>query len=250
MSFNIWEGIYNDFRECPSIGDGYESDTWVSRSAEKVKKILDEAGQNKPVSSDPESLLPFLTAMVLEKTKEISILDFGGGIGCTYMSVISRCEKNHHIDFHIVESKKVCDEGTRIFKDDGRVHFYISLPPKTKTMDLVHLGSSIHYIEDWRSLLKKLSEYKPLYFLFEDVPAGAISTYATVQNYYGSKIPCWFFNIDEIICTMESLKFKLLYRSPYAGIYLGQKQKVPQNNFPEEYRIGDTCNLLFAKESI
>lgn len=250
MSFNIWEGIYKNFGECPSAGEGHEGNTWVSRSFERINTIRDEIKQGNPISSDPESLLPFMVALLSANNDTISILDFGGGLGSTYMSIISACERNQDINFHIVESNKICETGVNIFKDDHRINFYKYpvFPQKIKKMDIVHLGSSLQYIEDWRQLLKGLSEYNPKYFLFEDLPAGAISTFATIQNYYESKIPHWFFNIEEFISMMESINYKLFFRSIFSGSYFGEKQKPPLSNFPPEYRINNTWNLLFTVE--
>lgn len=257
MSFNIWEGIYNSFKECPKNGAGYKSETWVSRSLERIKKLLDSAKEKRTiptVAAYHASLLPLLVALVTEKkeNKKINILDFGGGLGFTYIPVIKSCEYHQYIDYHIVETENICEVGRRIFNDDARIHFYTSLPKKIKTMDIVHLGSSTHYIEDWRTLINELAGYNPQYFLFTDLPAGDIPTYASVQNYYESRIPCWFFNIHDIIDQMFEVKFRLLFKSSFTGIYLGKEQEVSQllDNFPEEYRLKNTCSLLFSRESI
>jgi len=74
-----------------------------------------------------------------------------------------------------------------------------------------------------------------MYILLADVPAGKMPTYATVQNYYGSKIPHWFFNLNEMINAMAAIKYKLLFKSAYIGKRLGIEQPMPQDNFPELY---------------
>jgi putative methyltransferase (TIGR04325 family) len=257
MSFNIWEGIYNSFKECPESGDGHESETWVSKSLERTHKLLDAAKEKKTIPTVvayQASLLPFLVALVTKRTenKKINILDFGGGLGVTYIPVINSCEYQEYIDYHIVETKNICEVGRHIFKDDARIHFYSSLPQKIKKMDIVHIGSSIQYIEDWRTLISELAGYNPQFFLFTDLTAGDIPTYVSVQNYYESKIPCWFFNIHGIIDKMLSVKFRLLFKSSFTGIYLGKEQEVfqLQSNFPEKYRLKNTCSLLFSREPI
>ncbi len=255
MNYNIWEGIYNSFKECPKCGKGFEGETWVSQSLDRTNKLLDAVKENKTISSVVAyrtSLLPFLTALVLEKSenKKVSILDFGGGLGFTYIPVIYGCAEEQSIDYHIVDSKNTCIMGKRIFKNDKRIHFYTSLPQKMLTLDIIHLGSSLQYIEDWKDLINSLAEYRPQYFLFTDLIAGDIPTYVTAQNYYKSKIPCWFFNINDIIKIMSSVNFKLLFKSSYTGNFLGKEQEMPQDNFPEEYRLRNSCNLLFSRGDI
>lgn len=248
MNFNIWEGIYGNFQECPSEGKGFEGETWVSRSVARIDRLLKIMKDNESISAGNDSMLPFLAAICLNKNDKINILDFGGGLGFTYINVLSNCLENKRINYFIVESKRICEVGRRIFEGNDLIHFYPSLPEKTYSIDMVYLGSSIHYVEDWKALIKDLLAYKPSYVLYEDLPAGNIPTFVTIQNYYESKIPCYFFNINDIIDVMSSMRYKLSFSSIHNGIYLGKPSKVPLSNFPEEYRIDNTRNLLFYKE--
>lgn len=174
-------------------------------------------------------------------------MDFGGGLGSTYISVTAVCASRQLVDYHIVESKRICQAGESCFRGDNNIHFYDHLPGEIKNVDIICLSSSIQYVEDWKALLKEIIKYEPLYILLADLPAGDIPTYATVQNYYESKIPCWFFNVDEVIDAMVSMNLNLLFKSSYNGTYLGKEQPMPQDNFPTEYQVGKSCNLLFNR---
>lgn len=249
MNFNIWEGIYDSFKECPRCGEGFEGETWANRALERTKRLLEAAKEDKTIPSVVayrESLLPFLVALVSEE-KKVSILDFGGGLGFTYIPVIYGCLDVRPIDYHIVDTKRICELGRQVFEDDERIHFHESLPQEPQRVDIVHLGSSLQYIEDWRGLINALAGYKPHYILFTDLIAGDIPAYVTAQNYYESKIPYRFFNINDIINTISSVNFRLLFKSSYIGRYLDGEQEAPQDNFPKEYRLGHSCILLFAK---
>ncbi len=253
MIKNIWEGIYNSFDECPKCGQGFESDRWVCQETDKMNKLLEAIKDNKTIPSVVNyqmSLLAVLTALVSANSSEgkVSILDFGGGAGSEYVSVTTGCVGEVVVDYHIVDSKNICQAGKKCFKDDRQIHFYDHLPGEIQSVDIVHLCSSLQYIEDWKGLLQDLARYNPQYVLLVDVPAGDIPTYATVQNYYESKISYWFFNVNDIISTMSLIHFKLLFRYSYAGSYLGKEQPMPQDNFPAEYRVGDSCNLLFNRK--
>lgn len=254
MIKNIWEGIYNSFDECPKCGRGFESDRWVCQETDKIDKLLEATKDNniiQSVVSCQMSLSPFLAALVSANSKggKVSILDFGGGLGSGYIYVTAGYGGQVVIDYHIVDSKSICQAGKSYFKDNRQIHYHYCLPKEIQSVDIVHLCSSLQYIEDWKGLLRDLARYNPQYVLLVDVPAGDIPTYATVQNYYESKIPYWFFNVNDIIGTMSSIHFKLLFRSSYAGSYLGKEQPMPQNNFSEEYRVGSSCNLLFNRKT-
>jgi len=249
MSFNIWEGIYKNFAECPKQGDGFSGERWVTQQAERINKLKAEI-QKSPESAVgyQTSLLPVIVAMAgnLKKDK-LKILDFGGGLGNTYLLMSSGCVQQTEFEFCIVESQEICRKAKELFKNDKNIHFYDKLPKDIKKFDIIHLGSSIQYIEDWKGLLAEFSKYNSGYILLADVPAGNIPTYATVQNYYEAKIPYWFFNINDIINAMSAVGYGLVFKSIFIDQRLGKCQPLPQDNFPPEYRVGDSCNLLFCR---
>lgn len=248
----IWEGVYKNFSEVPVCGEGYEGERWASASLSKITKYLALAktpGTVSEVVAYNASLLPFLTALVSQQAGKVRILDFGGGLGFTYLPVIHSLTGSASVDYHIVENENICTLGAQVFGNNERIHFHSALTDDLRDMDIVHLGSSLHYVEQWQALIGKLSNLNPKYFLLTDLTAGDFPTYVTAQNYYGSKIPSWFFNITEVIDHMASRGFSLLFRSKHIGTYLGKQQECPQENFPNHLRIGHTCTLLFCRAS-
>ena len=112
---------------------------------------------------------------------------------------------------------------------------------------MVHTSSAIQYLENWKDILLKFSKYKPEYISLSDVFAGDIPTFVTLQKYYESLIPHWFLNLDELITVFEGLGYELVMNC-YANIRrLNTYDILNMNNFPEEYRINHTLNLLFHK---
>ncbi|MCH7726519.1 MAG: methyltransferase, TIGR04325 family, partial [Planctomycetes bacterium] len=194
------------------------------------------------------SLLPFLASLIYEKQGSVRILDFGGNLGFAYVPVINGMEDSGNLDYHVVEVQQICDMGTRIFADDHRVHFHTGLSSEIPGVDVIHVGSTLQYMEDWTALIGQLAGYHPQYFLFTDLQAGDIPTYATAQNYYGSMIPCWFFNVHEIVDTMSNLGLSLIFKATHDVTILGKQRGLPQDNFPEEYRVGHPCSLLFCRQ--
>lgn len=253
MIKNIWEGIHERFDQCPGYEQGYECDRWVRQETERINGLLQAAKDDKTIPSVVSyrtNLLPFLAVTTAANSKEnkVTILDFGGGLGSTYISVAAACANQQVIDYHVVEFKSICKAGEKCFKDDSYIHFHDHLSDEIQDVDIICLSSSIQYVEDWKGLLKELTKYDPQYILLADLPAGEIPTYASSQNYYESKIPHRFFNVTEVIDTVLSMNLNLLFKSSYDGTYLGVEQPMPQDNFPVEYQVGKSCNLLFSRK--
>jgi putative methyltransferase (TIGR04325 family) len=250
-AFYIWEGIYKKFEEAPNYGEGFESDRWLRALKKKTltmikaprngyKEMLGEKNRNASLS--------ILIATLLKDQKHISVLDFGGGLGIDYFQAIQNLpiKDRGRIDFHVVENERVCRLGKKLFGKIKKIKFSDSLPTSFKP-DIIHISSSLPCVNEWQKLLEKFVKYKPRYFLFLDLHAGNFPTYASVQNYYGSKMPCWFFNLNQVIKLMDKLGYKPLFVSRFVGYYLGIQQEAPQGNFPKKFRAGHTYNLLFSK---
>ncbi len=249
MIEHIWEGIYRSFAEAPAVGDGFEGKTWGERSSLRALGLRQAAQEQRTIPSIvayPASLLPFLAALIYQQQGHLRILDFGGALGYTYFPVICALPDSLGVDYHIVDTPLIVRIGEAMFADDDRITFHESLPDLLKEVDIVHIGSSLQYIEDWRGTLAALTAYHPLTFLFTDLPAGDIPTYVTLQNYYESRIPCWFFNIGEVLDVMAGLGYRLAFKSTYLSTILGKQQPFPQDNFPQEYRLGYPASLLFC----
>lgn len=251
MTKPIWEGVYPSFRETPSSGPGFNEDKWIRGSLEKIRAVRRESARKmtvSPVTQYRESLLPFLAAVVFHESGGVRILDFGGGIGFSYYQVLHGLPNAENLEFHVVEIEALCKAGKQYFRNEPRIFFHSFLPQEAETtFDIVHMGSSLHYCEEWEDTLSRLCRYRPRYFLLTDLPAGDIPTFATVQNYYTSKIPVWFFNIDEVIDIMKRRDYHLAFKSAYVATVLGQEREIPQDNFEARYRLGHTCSVLFAK---
>ena len=245
----IWEGVYSSFADVPKIGDGFAGSEWNSAMLEKGRLAIESpetAGGG--VSLYSTSLLPLVVALTEPREEPVRILDFGGGVGTTFAAVMQSVQ-NRRLDYHVVEMPNVCDIGARVFKDDPRIRFHSTLPGDVTSVDIVHFGSSIQYVEEWKDFLQRVVRYRPGFLLFTELMAGDIPTFATAQNYYGSTIPAWFFNFSEFTDHLARLGFHLEFKAPYGGTYLGKVQPVPQPNFAPEYRLGYASHALFRSDS-
>lgn len=251
----IWEGIYKDIREVKAVGNGFNSDTWVDQSKVKVEKYLatiNESNLIPPIPLRPTSL-PIVATISSDNGQknqkgDQKIIDFGGGLGFSYLSFIQSCMQAANYEYYIIESEEVCKAGEEVFSSYLNLRFCRDIKELAfEKADIIYANSVLQYIVDWKSLLAELLGLKPGVFLMDDVPAGDIPTFATAQNYYESKLPCWFFNVNEIITLFESYDYTLDYKSIFPGTVLGKTQKLPMSNFPSEYQLDHSCSLLFNR---
>ena len=245
-NFNIWNGIYQNFGDVPKTGSGFDSAKWIDVSKNNLNNINIRNADNQTLRLNTTPL-HLAAAMLYTPERALSILDFGGGLGLTYTELAGSISPSQKIDFTIIECEAVCVEGRRIFEGHKNIEFTTTLPDTNIEFDLIHLGSSIQYIHDWRSLLNQIVTYSPPYIVFSDVPAANIKTFATAQKYYESQIPCWFFNEIEFCAAVSNLGYELIFQSLFLGNILGKYDGYPMDNFPDANRIGHSRNYVFRK---
>ena len=253
MKNPLWEGVYDSFLDVPVAGPGFSGSDWIENSSEKLAGFKSLAGNSSTVPSVigyTDSLLPVIAGIVQGNRKKIKILDFGGGLGFSFYQVRDALASAENFELHVVDIEEVCTAGKNLFRDEPQIEFHSSLTDlEEESFDIVHIGSSLQYIEKWQDQLSVLCRLNPEYILMANIPAGDIRTFATAQNYYDSKIACWFFNVEDLSRTMLENRYGLVFKSSYFTKVYGVEQPYPLDNFETEYRVKYPCMLLFQKES-
>lgn len=251
----IWDGIFNEFPESQA-DEVWNSDRWTSSVFDSLN-IPDPAAALSGLSFHDSSTvheypLPPIVALLAGNKEHppLRILDFGGGGGHAYLSCITSVPDANRIEYHIVESRGVCEKGRKAYSEYENIIYHQALPLDGKGFDLVHVAASLHYIQDWRGLVKKLIDYNPKIVFLNALNAGNIKTFVTYQNYYRQKIPVWFWDVREILEFFESLNYSMIYKSILKFKFFGKFQPLPMKNFPLEYRLENKCNLMFQADNI
>ena len=217
-NFYIWEGIYSNFDEAEinSKGKGFGGDTYKQRSINATRESITalKEGLSIPFFHKQRStiLTPVIAMILSQKQNKIKLLDFGGGFGIGYLTLIeSLPESKKMIDYLIVEVPEVCNSAQELFKDYDIK--YINKLPEKDSFDLIHSSSALQYVENWKGILQQFASYKSKYILLSDVFAGRIPTFVTLQNYYESKIKHWFLNLDELVSALKLLDYSLIMKT-------------------------------------
>jgi putative methyltransferase (TIGR04325 family) len=229
-----YSGVYARFEDVAEVGGGYEDDEWPKTAARYSRWAIvnNESGFIPGAVSNEAALLPLLVSI----SRAARVLDFGGATGFSYIA--TKYGALRGIDRHvIVEHQNVCTEGRKLFKDDPKVEFLTNIPQEQ--FDLVHIGSALQYVSNYKELLKRLTDLKPRWILMTKLPAGDNVTFVTAQvNLPGKKFANWLFNAQELVRVMESLGYTLIFRSANDG-------QVNQGNVEPDYRLERFSNLLF-----
>ena len=214
---------------------------------EGAKKDLANVGKNNALPDPLEGSthhqnLPFLVSTLLKDGKNCKVLDFGGGMGTAYRSCATYTEVEN-LEIHIIETEAFYGKAKDLFKDSLYVFWHKAIPENLTEVDVVNIGSSLKFVRDYTKVLQRLTEFRSRFVLFTDYYMGKAKTYATKQvNIPDLIIPCWVFNLEEVVDIMTSRGYRLVFKST-------NFQKQHKFKVPKGLKVSDSCNLLFSNKS-
>jgi putative methyltransferase (TIGR04325 family) len=245
---NVFEGIYNTFEEVPVTSE-YNNEATQNQIKENLTILLSDYKKNidypkAEIRSQITNLLPLLISLI-DKEK-VSILDFGGSAGETYIDCMNKLKTKKRIDYFLYDFEETINIGRKLFL--GFKHKYLKINfinklSEVKKFDIIYFGSSLQYFSDYKSILLAAISKNPRYiFLTDNFMVKNHSTYATAQvNIPGKRTAYWIFKFDDIVSFFSENNYSLIYVSsnfqPYHTF----------DNFPDENKVTDTSNLLFKK---
>ena len=238
----IWHGINKSFDKKAKKLNVFENERWLKKQTLNLSRVLQSQEQDDNYCNYSEYCLSIIAASI--KKKKISILDYGGGIGEEYFK-IKKSVANKKIKFFLLEKKEIVE----LLKREGLNNEIVLLTKIKKNIkiDIIHFGSSFHYIEDWKLILKECMKCKPEFFIFADILCGDIArTFSTNQIYYKKKIPIWIYKEEDIVKFLEANNYQVSYRSNFKSEFISNHKNIlPMANFPKELRIKYPRQLLF-----
>lgn len=242
----VFEGVYENLEQVAATG--YDNDASLNEiyneTTRKLSRYLDkyETPETSPLSPI-SNLLPLLVTVAGNEKTRLSVLDYGGGMGTSYIDCLqSLQESDIKLDYHIVDLKSTIEYGRKLFKDDSHIEFYDDIPLNIGSVDVIYLGSVLQYINEYKTLIYNLLQLSPAYVFITDNFMGCERTYATTQvNMKDRKMAYWIFQLQEIKDIFKQNGYRNIYQSfnyqPYHHF----------DNFPENNRVSDSCNLLFCR---
>tara|TARA_X000000950_G_scaffold288943_1_gene408559 strand:+ start:1551 stop:2288 length:738 start_codon:yes stop_codon:yes gene_type:complete len=237
----FWQGINKNFDKKAKLDKVFENDKWIEKIKQKLESFISESVESN-INNYAEYCLSVVVAC-LDK-KNVSILDFGGGVGEEYFK-IQNLVQNKKIKYYLLENKEII----QILKGKGfdkKINLITNIK-NNERKDIIHFGSSFHYMENWKLTLKNCLMCRPKYIIFADLLSGDIDyTFSTNQLYYGKKIPIWIFKENDIINFLKKYDYTVSYKSNFMSEFIKQHKNIlPMNNFPKNLRIKYPRQLIF-----
>ena len=250
VEFKVWEGVYPRFSEAPVAGPGFSGPIWRERSLRAAREALSALNSGEPLDyalRQRNAPLPIVSALLLSRKSHIRILDFGGGLGTGFIVLAKALQAEaRRVSYCVIELENICADGRDLLCGDKNVTF-LSGPPSEGTFDLVYSASALQYSDDWKAMVVRLAAYQSPFIVFADCFVGEFESFATSQNYYGSRIPHWFLNRAELEGVLVGEGYSLAMRADCDARILGRYGQLPMSNFPPDLRLKHSSHLLFTR---
>lgn len=198
----IWRGRFPHLDAAPGSGPGFSDERWQAQCALELQRAPTAPPTPRLLTRLPSPLIAFAAGWPAQTP--LRVLDIGGGLGVGYRQLRMRPDPAALIDYTIVESETLCHAGSQHFPHDPAIHFTTAIPHDAH-YDLVICASSLQYISDWTGLLRTVSTIDAEWLILDDLPLQPVATYASLQRWYDSHIPCWFFGRADVTATVTQL---------------------------------------------
>lgn len=245
--FSVWEGVFKSFSEAGGDLDAFDSDIWIEKQKKKIKNVFNEYEKGNTFSRDYP--LPLVLAMVLAQKKKVSVLDFGGGMGMQYLDVLGKVPNaKESVEYVILDGNVTIRNVPNFMNQFKKLRYYSDLTQVKRKFDIVHIGSTLQYIEDWRGLLTYLvQKFDPLYFVFSDLMTGNIPTFVSHQIFYGKRIPHIFLSSRNFLEYVQRYNYKIIFHSKFIHEILGQEKIFPNFGLPKCFQLDRPSHLVFMR---
>jgi len=246
----IWKGTFGSFAEAQGNGEVFDGDYWLDKNerlARDAQALARSDAAIAPIAETKDYVLPVVAALAARSDACLRILDFGGGMGTLYLKLALMLPASRALQFVVVETPAVCARARDVFRGSSHLEFRSELPSEPDAFDIVHCGSSLHYVDDWTALLERFAALKPRYMIFVDLPAADNLTFVTAQQYYGKRIPVRFWNLGEFVEHVARRGYEPIFQARYKGIPLETESGSMMEEFDREFRLDYFSQVIFRK---
>ena len=236
MDTNGFFGIYEDFDEISDkvteVGS-YDIKDWVNKQVLRLKDINDEI-----------DIIRERNDLLIDNVKPGDrILDIGGSLGTSWISI----KDVDNIKYTVVENDMIAEAGKKFVPE---IEFLKEIPSIqiSTHYNIIYIRTSLQYMADWKRTLLDLSNCEHEagdLALFKHTSVGDFPTFATIQNWYGHKIPYWFINFEDFNNWMYAYQWELVEKKECESFKKSKPHWDSIQQFPEEYRIDKTLDLKY-----
>lgn len=179
---SVFEGDYQTWEDAEEQSAGYCDRNILEKVTESVQAVLrgDAEYERDSVLFFQKDLdyhiMAWLSLAAVYKgggNSNVTVLDFGGSLGSTYLKNRERLQKmSANIMWYIVEQPHFVKRGKELFSDPG-IRFEYSIDEIADKIDVVLFSGVIGYIKDPESILETVLKRKPQYIIFDRTLVGS-----------------------------------------------------------------------------
>jgi len=240
VPYQIFDGVYNSFDEAGGSTQFFNSKVYLEKANERLLAAIAELA---PVND--YVFAPFVAGLLMERGT-LSVLDFGGGPGISYLTLKHSLVSFEGLTYHSLDDEEICAIGRRHFSDDEASRIFRDQVSNLDAhYDFVHFGSVLQYVDDLGNLLSMIKEKSPKYIAISDAMIGSERTFVTVQDYYGHKHPFRFYNRADMLAAFAAVGYELVVEIPHIPKIKGQTRFYDMSNLPTDCRTDRTYHLVF-----
>jgi putative methyltransferase (TIGR04325 family) len=230
-----WKNVaYDSYDDLPKDIQSFDNHAWTEKQLNRLNNIDEELDT---IRSRNLLLINYIKKY---KKNNISVLDYGGGIGLTYFSLLASTDKR--IKYNIVELPSICKAGKR--RLDGAINFYEDIP--NINVDIVYIRTALQYSKDWKKTLSDLIKCNPKYMILAHLSAGKIPTYLTLQKWGDYSIPYWFIDENELYEHIEQYNYDISHLERPYSIDKNEAWET-HKALPENLRLTKLLDIVYTR---
>lgn len=204
LTFDTWA---ESWRVLKDEKDVFDTKEWLDSAEHYMKSLLSAEASNRLALEHYIVPIAVLAGAVASRQGNVSILDFGGGIGVNYINVRAALPKQLRVQYDIVDSASNGERFESLLGQSDACRFRTRLDPDTR-YDIVFASSTLQYISEWKQVLSLLGNMARGWLVLPRLPVTTGQTFAVRQqiNFVSGPhsgksagaTPHWIFNRDEI----------------------------------------------------
>ena len=205
-----FRGVFDDWQSAQADAGGYSEDLLVKRLCTAAREVREGNAaweQDGMVWDHIPSDMPTFAAMArvaLAQGGRISVLDFGGGLGCGYFQCRAFLPDSTFRSWAVVEQPKLVNFGAKEISRDA-LRFFHSIQDALawKEPDVAFFSGVLQFLEDpWKTLNCIIDSGIP-YLIIDRHPCTMTRELITVQvipsSMYSASYPSWLFDCPRML---------------------------------------------------
>ena len=236
--FVVFDGDFKTWANAQAHSTGYDAPLILSKVRNAVQQVVDGKAayeRDSVVFQTLEYEMPLLACLLYvaaSNDQRLTVADFGGSLGSTYLQHRSAIPVNIKLRWNVVELPHFVKCGRENYTTD-QLAFYDTLEEceAAENPDVILLSSVLHYLPDPHAFMRSLLKLKARFILIDKTPLFDSPDRLTVQNVpssiYKASYPAWFLNASRLLNEIaDRFKPMIEFDSVYAYRLDGQDVKL------------------------